>query len=560
MSVTQSFFLGDLEYTLSTGEIARQASGAVTLQVQDTVLLATCVVSNRSKPELGFVPLTVDYSERSYAAGRIPGGHFKREVLPPDHATRAARRIDRALRPLFPANYCQETHIVVQVMSAQPEIATDVLGVIAASAALALSGVCLLDHVGCVRIGFLDNRFVVNPSQPDIPASLLDVVVAANRQGVVAVDGSAQEQPDDVIQDAIAFGHMQNQSIIQAIQALAHASGRQVPETEPLPGGRDLAYKLYDEARQALDTALDADPDERPTRVESVRQTSKATLEAAGSTAAELVWFKHEFEALLAYVMRQRLITGERRFDGRDAFTVRPIVTRQGELPGVHGSALLTQGDSQILSTVTLGAPKEAQLIETLAGKHREHFIIQNNTLPFATGATGRFGIPKRSDLELSHLIKSALEPLLPDLEAFPYTLRLVNERLESGDAAAMPTVAAATLALFDAGVPLRTATVGTTIGLVQEGDRHILLSDLSDDELPLCSLTVNVAGTKNGVTALQIDARRTDLPLAQLNDAFTRARAARIALLDTVSTALQQPHRPTDELADVLHSGAEAV
>jgi len=559
MSVKQSFLLDTLEYTLETGEVAKQASGAVTLQVEDTILLATCVVSNQSRPELGFVPLTVDYSERSYASGRIPGGHFKRETLPPDYATRVARRIDRALRPLFAPGYSQETHIVVQVLSAQPEIATDVPAIIAASAALALSGVSTTEIVGCVRVCFNDNHFSVTSTRPNNSTQLLDLIVAGTSQGIIVVDGSANEQPDDVIQDAITFGHLQNQTIIQAIQALVHKAGKPPTGTQPFPGARDLVYKLYDEARQALDTALDAAPSERAALIESVRQASRATLEAAGSTHEALSLFENEFEALLEYVMCQHLITGDLRLDGRDSFALRPVAIKLGQLPGAHGSALLTQGTSQILSTVTLGTVKEAQWVETLVGKHREYVMVQNNSLPFATGSTGRFGIPKRSDLELSALIKSAFVPLLPNTEDFPYTLRLVNERLESGDAAAMPTVAAATLALFNAGVPLQTAVAGACIGLIEEGARHVLLSDPSDEELSLCALTLNAAGTHNGITALQIDARRANISLNYLNDAFTRAKVARLTQIDNINAALQPDCQLDEEQLNPM-TGVSAI
>jgi polyribonucleotide nucleotidyltransferase len=542
--VKKSFQYGRHTVTLETGEIARQATGAVVVNMDDTVVLVTVVAKNEVKPGQDFFPLTVDYMEKTYAAGRIPGGYFKREGKPTEKETLTSRLIDRPIRPLFPDGFFNEVQIIATVMSANPEVDSDIPAMLGASAALALSGLPFNGPIGAARVGYIDGQYVLNPTQSELRASKLDLVVAGTESAVLMVESEAQELPEDVMLGAVVFGHEQMRTAIDAINDLADEAGKDEWEWTPPETNAALVERMNALCADDLSKAYSIKQKQaRVAAVDEIRNRVFAELITADmdTTAANVV--KDLFHALEAKVVRGRILAGEPRIDGRDTRTVRPITIRTGVLPRAHGSALFTRGETQALVVATLGTGRDEQTIEALTGEHRDHFMLHYNMPPFATGETGRVGSPKRREIGHGRLAKRALLACLPSKEEFGYTLRVVSEITESNGSSSMASVCGGSLALMDAGVPMKAHVAGIAMGLIKEGNRFAVLTDILGDEDHLGDMDFKVAGTTDGVTALQMDIKIQGITKEIMQVALTQAREARLHILRIMQEAEAAPH-----------------
>lgn len=543
MHVKHSFTLGNQTVTLETGEIARQASGAVRLAVGDTVVLATVVADRRSKPGQDFFPLTVDYIEKAYAAGRIPGGHFRREGQLAEKETLTSRLIDRSIRPLFPDGFNNEVQVVVQVLSADPEIDPDIPALIATSAALTVAGIPFHGPVGAVRVGYLDEQYVLNPQRTVLAESQLDLVIAGTNDGVLMVESEAYQLSEEVMLGAVEFGHQQMQVAIQAIIRLAAEFGNAQWLWQPPAKDLDLIERVHTIARSDLENAYKIR--EKSIRTEAIRAIrSQVVTVLDKEIAADRGQIDDILFSLEASIVRGRILSGEPRIDGRDTRTVRDLSIRTGVLPRTHGSALFTRGETQALAVATLGTDRDSQTIEGLQGRYSERFMLHYNMPPYATGETGRVGSPKRREVGHGRLAKRAIVPLLPSAEEFPYTIRVVSEVTESNGSSSMASVCGGCLALLDAGVPLKAKVAGIAMGLILEGNRFAVLTDILGDEDHLGDMDFKVAGTAKGITALQMDIKIKGIKPVIMEVALDQAREARLHILDAMHDATcDQPH-----------------
>ena len=542
--VKKTFQYGRHQVTLETGEIARQADGAVIVNMDDTVVLVSVVAKSEVKPGQDFFPLTVDYMEKSYAAGRIPGGFFKREGKPTEKETLTSRLIDRPIRPLFPDGFFNEVQVIATVMSSNPEVDSDIPALIGASAALALSGLPFNGPLGAARVGYVDGQYVLNPTQTELKNSQLNLVVAGTETAVLMVESEAQQLSEDVMLGAVVFGHDQMQAAIDAINELADEAGKDAwdwtaPETPTAIldqmnalCGDDLNKAYSIKQKQARVTAVD-----------EIRNRVFADMISADmdTTAANVV--KDLFHSLEAKVVRGRILAGEPRIDGRDTRTVRPISIRTGVLPRTHGSALFTRGETQALVVATLGTSRDEQTIEALTGGYSDYFMLHYNMPPFATGETGRVGTPKRREIGHGRLAKRALVACLPGKEEFGYAIRVVSEITESNGSSSMASVCGGSLALMDAGVPMKAHVAGIAMGLIKDGNRFAVLTDILGDEDHLGDMDFKVAGTRVGVNALQMDIKITGITKEIMQVALTQAREARLHILDAMEKAEAGPH-----------------
>jgi polyribonucleotide nucleotidyltransferase len=542
--VKKTFQYGRHQVTLETGEIARQADGAVIVNMDDTVVLVSVVAKNEVKPGQDFFPLTVDYMEKTYAAGRIPGGFFKREGKPTEKETLTSRLIDRPIRPLFPDGFFNEVQVIATVMSANPEVDSDIPALIGASAALALSGLPFNGPLGAARVGYVDGQYVLNPTQAELKESKLNLVVAGTETAVLMVESEAQQLSEDVMLGAVVFGHDQMQAAIDAINELADEAGKDAwdwtaPETPTAIldqmnalCGDDLNKAYSIKQKQARVIAVD-----------EIRNRVFAEMISADmdTTAANMV--KDLFHSLEAKVVRGRILAGEPRIDGRDTRTVRPITIRTGVLPRTHGSALFTRGETQALVVATLGTSRDEQTIEALTGGYSDYFMLHYNMPPFATGETGRVGTPKRREIGHGRLAKRALLACLPGKEEFGYAIRVVSEITESNGSSSMASVCGGSLALMDAGVPMKAHVAGIAMGLIKDGNRFAVLTDILGDEDHLGDMDFKVAGTREGVNALQMDIKITGITKEIMQVALTQAREARLHILDAMEKAEDGPH-----------------
>jgi polyribonucleotide nucleotidyltransferase len=542
--VKKTFQYGRHQVTLETGEIARQADGAVIVNMDDTVVLVSVVAKNEVKPGQDFFPLTVDYMEKSYAAGRIPGGFFKREGKPTEKETLTSRLIDRPIRPLFPDGFFNEVQVIATVMSSNPEVDSDIPALIGASAALALSGLPFNGPLGAARVGYVDGQYVLNPTQTELKSSQLNLVVAGTETAVLMVESEAEQLSEDVMLGAVVFGHDQMQAAIDAINELADEAGKDAwdwtaPETPTAIldqmnalCGDDLNKAYSIKQKQARVTAVD-----------EIRNRVFAEMITADmdTTAANMV--KDLFHSLEAKVVRGRILAGEPRIDGRDTRTVRPISIRTGVLPRTHGSALFTRGETQALVVATLGTSRDEQTIEALTGGYSDYFMLHYNMPPFATGETGRVGTPKRREIGHGRLAKRALLACLPGKEEFGYAIRVVSEITESNGSSSMASVCGGSLALMDAGVPMKAHVAGIAMGLIKDGNRFAVLTDILGDEDHLGDMDFKVAGTREGVNALQMDIKITGITKEIMQVALTQAREARLHILDAMEKAEAGPH-----------------
>ncbi len=555
--ITKTFQYGQHEVRLETGAMARQADGAVIASMGDTVVMVT-VVGRREKGRLDFFPLTVDYEERTYAAGKIPGGFFKREGRPSENAILTCRLIDRPIRPLFPKGYMNEVQIIVTVLSIDPKINPDILALIGASAALEISGLPFNGPVGAARVGFIDGDYVLNPDTTQIAEnSALDLVVAGTQSAVLMVESKADALSEAQMLGAVMFGHEQSQAAIAAITELGQEVGRERRQWQAPARDQATADRVATEAGAGIAAAYQiSDKAERQTALGRIRDATFAALcpaENAGDSAAGEALksaVQDEIKGLEKAAVRDRILAGQPRIDGRDTKTVRPIHIETGLLPRAHGSACFTRGETQALVVVTLGTARDSQVIDALQGDYRESFMLHYNFPPYCVGETGRVGSPKRREIGHGMLAKRAIGAILPSQDDFPYTLRVVSEITESNGSSSMATVCGASLALMDAGVHVSAPVAGVAMGLIKEGEKFAVLTDILGDEDHLGDMDFKVAGTADGVTALQMDIKIDGITREIMQQALEQARHGRLHILEQMAAALAQPRAEMSEYA----------
>ncbi|WP_438860420.1 polyribonucleotide nucleotidyltransferase [Achromobacter spanius] len=542
--VTKSFQYGQHTVVLETGEIARQASGAVVVSIEDTVVLATVVASKKAKPGQTFFPLTVDYIEKTYAAGRIPGGFFKREGKPSEKETLTSRLIDRPLRPLFPEDFYNEVQVVIHTLSVNPEIDPDMAAMIGASAALAISGIPFNGPIGAARVGYIDGQYVLNPTASQLKSSKLDLVVAGTENAVLMVESEAQQLSEEIMLGGVVYGHEQMQAVINTIHELVKDAGK--PEWDWQAPAKDeaLIAAVTAAAQEGLNAAYQIrDKQARTAKLREVSADVSTKLAAAaaekGESAPDAVTVDNIMFSLESAIVRGQILNGEPRIDGRDTRTVRPISVRLGVLPRAHGSALFTRGETQALVVATLGTKQDEQIIDALMGEYRDRFMMHYNMPPFATGETGRIGVPKRREIGHGRLAKRSLIPLLPAPEDFQYTIRIVSEITESNGSSSMASVCGGSLAMMDAGVPVKDHVAGVAMGLILDGGKFAVLTDILGDEDHLGDMDFKVAGTENGVTALQMDIKIQGITKEIMQVALAQAREGRLHILTKMKEAL---------------------
>ena len=535
--VSKSFMFGQHEVTLTTGEIARQASGAVVVQMGDTVILATVVAKKETKPGQDFFPLTVDYIEKAYAAGKFPGGFFKREGRPSEHETLTSRLIDRPIRPLFQDGFFNEVQVIIHVLSVDPEINPDIPSMIGASAALTISGIPFKGPIGACRVGYVNGGFVCNPTVSQLKESRLDLVVAGTERAVLMVESEADCLPEQTMLDAVMFGHQQMQVAINAIHELTAEAGKPAWDWQPAPKNEALIARVHEIAQADIEEAYTIrSKQSRTEKLRAIYEKVEAQLTADAETAGTEVADMNEVHGILfemeAHVVRTNILEGKPRIDGRDTRTVRPIEIRQSILPRTHGSALFTRGETQALVLTTLGTKQDEQIIDNIMGESRDRFIMHYNMPPFATGETGRVGSPKRREIGHGRLAKRALKAVLPSAEEFNYSIRVVSEICESNGSSSMASVCGGCLSMLDAGVPLKDYVAGVAMGLIKEGNKFAVLTDILGDEDHLGDMDFKVAGTENGVTALQMDIKIEGITAEIMQAALAQAHEGRMHIL----------------------------
>ena len=542
--IKKTFSYGSHQVTFETGEIARQAHGSVVCSMDDTVVLATVVAAKEPRVGQDWFPLTVDYVEKTYAAGKIPGGFFKREGRPSEKETLTCRLIDRPIRPLFPDGFLNEVQVVATVMSLNPEVDSDIPAMLAVSAALELSGIPFNGPIGACRVGYVNGEYVLNPTATQLRESKLNLVVAGTEQGVMMVESEALELPEDAMLGAVMYGHEQMQAAIQAIQELAEQAGKPAWEwRQPVKNGALIARVAELAEADMREAFAMKQKQARNARLGEIRKGAleKVVAEAAATGAVlNPNEVKEIFFNLESKIVRSQILDGEPRIDGRDTRTVRPIAVRVGVLPRTHGSALFTRGETQALVTVTLGTGRDQQIIDALAGEYRERFMLHYNMPPYATGETGRMGPSKRREIGHGRLAKRALIGLLPTQEEFGYSIRVVSEITESNGSSSMASVCGGSLALMDAGVPVKAHVAGIAMGLIKEGNRFAVLSDILGDEDHLGDMDFKVAGTDKGITALQMDLKIESINKGIMKVALEQAREARLHIIETMKQAIE--------------------
>ena len=553
--VTKSFNWGEQTVTLETGEIARQSGGAVVVSIGDTVVLATVVAKKDAKPGQDFFPLTVDYIEKTYAAGKIPGSFFKREGRPSELETLTSRLIDRPLRPLFPEGFYNEVQVVIHVLSLNPEIAADIPSLIGASAALAISGIPFNGPIGAARVGYINGQYVLNPSKTQMAETQMDLIVAGTEVAVLMVESEAKQLSEEVMLGGVVFGHEQGNIAIAAINELVKDAGKSAWEWVAPAKDEAFISKVGALAEQKLRDAYQIRS--KQARTHATRDVTASTMAALGEGGASVDKVKVDnilFD-IEAKIVRSQILSGEPRIDGRDTRTVRPIEIRSGLLPRAHGSALFTRGETQALVIATLGTDRDSQRIDALAGEYHEHFMLHYNMPPFATGETGRVGSPKRREIGHGRLAKRALVAVLPDRAEFPYSMRVVSEITESNGSSSMASVCGGCLALMDAGVPMKAHVAGIAMGLIKDGNRFAVLTDILGDEDHLGDMDFKVAGTTTGVTALQMDIKIQGITKEIMQVALAQAKEARLHILGKMTEAMGSANTEVSQFAPRLYT-----
>jgi polyribonucleotide nucleotidyltransferase len=572
--IVQTFQYGEHEMRLETGRVARQATGSVFASMGETVVLVT-VVAARESSGRDFLPLTVDYEERTYAAGRIPGGFFKREGRPAEKAILTCRLIDRPIRPLFPAGFNNEIQVVATVMSVDPQIDPDIVAMIGASAAMTLSGAPFNGPIAASRVGFVDDNYVLNPSAAQLAESKLNLVVAGTQSAVLMVESEADQLTEAQMLGAVMFGHEESQAAIVAINQLAAEAGAERWDWQAPAKDQSLIDQVGELAKEDVERAYQiADKVDRQEAMASVRtKVSKALLDGEPDDAqAEAV--KGAVKALEKATVRDRILDDQPRIDGRDRETVRPITIETGFLPRTHGSALFTRGETQAIVTSTLGTDRDSQIIDALEGERRDTFMLHYNFPPYCVGETGRVGTPKRREIGHGRLAKRAMLAVLPDPEDFPYVIRIVSDITESNGSSSMATVCGASLSLMDAGVKLKAPVAGVAMGLIKQGERFAVLTDILGDEDHLGDMDFKVAGTRQGVTALQMDIKIEGITPEIMEQALSQAQRGRLHILGEMDKAISVPREemskyaprittmkvPTDKIRDVIGKGGVTI
>jgi len=553
--ISKTFQWGQHSVTLATGEIARQSGGAVVCSIGDTVVPATVVAKSVPKAGQDFFPLTVDYIEKTYAAGKIPGSFFKREGRPSELETLTSRLIDRPIRPLFPDGFFNEVQVVIHVLSLDPEIQADIAALIGTSAALSISGIPFNGPIGAARVGYINGQYVLNPGQTQLRDSQMDLVVAGTEAAVLMVESEAQQLSEELMLGAVVFGHDQGKIAIAAINDLVREAGK--PEwtwTAPAKNEPFIA-KVQALAEEPLRAAYQIRS--KQARTQACREVTSNVMAALKAEGVD--FDKVEVEGLLfeieARIVRGQILAGEPRIDGRDTRTVRPIEIRNGVLPRAHGSSLFTRGETQALVITTLGTERDAQRIDALAGEFEDRFMLHYNMPPFATGETGRVGSPKRREIGHGRLAKRALIAALPSKEDFPYTLRVVSEITESNGSSSMASVCGGCLSMMDAGVPMKAHVAGIAMGLIKEGNRFAVLTDILGDEDHLGDMDFKVAGTTTGITALQMDIKIQGITKEIMQVALAQAKEARLHILGKMVEAMGEAKTEVSQFAPRLYT-----
>ena len=553
--VSKTFQWGQHTVTMETGEIARQSSGAVLLDMDGTVVLATVVGKTEGKVGQDFFPLTVDYLEKSYAAGKIPGSFFKREGRPSEFETLTSRLIDRPIRPLFPEGFFNEVHVVVHTVSLNPEVDADIAALIAVSAALSVSGIPFSGPIGAARVGYVNGEYVLNPGKTARLGSIMDLVVAGTESAVLMVESEAQQLSEEIMLGAVVFGHEQGNIAINAIHDLVRDAGKPVWDWKAPAKDEPLIAKIDVMAKDKLVAAYQIR--NKQARTQACRTAYSEVMAALKAEGAE--FDKVAVEGLLfeieAKIVRSQILAGEPRIDGRDTRTVRAIEIRNSVLPRTHGSALFTRGETQALVVTTLGTERDAQRIDALSGDFEDNFMLHYNMPPFATGETGRVGTPKRREIGHGRLAKRALVAVLPSKEEFPYTMRVVSEITESNGSSSMASVCGGCLSLMDAGVPLKAHVAGIAMGLIKDGNRFAVLTDILGDEDHLGDMDFKVAGTTNGITALQMDIKIQGITKEIMQVALAQAKEARIHILGKMQEAMGEAKTEVSNFAPKLYT-----
>ncbi len=550
--VRKEFQYGNHLVSLETGQIARQATGAVKVAMGDTVVLVTVVAQQEAVEGRDFFPLTVNYQERTYAAGKIPGGFFKREGRPSEKETLTSRLIDRPLRPLFPKGFTNEVQIICTVLSLDPEIDPDIPSLIGASAALAISGVPFNGPLGAARVGYQDGSYLLNPSLSQLKESLLDLVVAGTEGAVLMVESEAKELSEEVMLGAVMYGHEQMQTAIKAIHELAAQAGKPAWEWQAPAKDEALYAAVAEECETAIEEAYQIQQkQERYGRLNEIRKAAVEKLageEDENAYSAELV--KEAIADLEKRIVRERILAGEPRIDGRDTRTVRDLDIQVGVLPRTHGSALFTRGETQALVVTTLGTERDAQLIDAIEGERRESFMLHYNFPPYSVGETGFIGSPKRREIGHGRLAKRGVAAVMPSSDEFPYSIRVVSEITESNGSSSMASVCGTSLALMDAGVPIKAPVAGIAMGLIKEGERFAVLTDILGDEDHLGDMDFKVAGTEKGVTELQMDIKIEGITREIMRQALDQATEGRKTILEAMNQVIREPRTKMSDYA----------
>ena len=549
--IKKSIPYGSHTLVLETGEIARQATGSVLVSLGDTSVLVTVVGAREADESRGFFPLTVDYQEKTYAAGKIPGGFFKREGRPSEKETLTSRLIDRPLRPSFPDGFKNEVQVIATVVSLDPEVDPDIPALIGASAAVSISGMPFSGPVGAARVGYRDGSYILNPTLTDLQSSELDLVVAGTQNAVLMVESEASGLAEQVMLDAVMYGHEQMQAAINVIRELKQEVNTPPWEWIAREKPADVVAAVEQAARAPLEAAYRvSDKLERRTHISQARKAVVEQLCGGDSPSYEEKSVTDTFSSLEKSIVRGWILAGEQRIDGRDNRTVRPITNRVGVLPRTHGSALFTRGETQALVVTTLGTTRDAQIVDAIEGERREPFMLHYNFPPYCVGETGRVGSPKRREIGHGRLAKRGVQAVMPDMEAFPYVVRVVSEVTESNGSSSMASVCGTSLSLMDAGVPIKAPVAGIAMGLIKEGGDHVVLSDIMGDEDHLGDMDFKVAGTRDGVTALQMDIKIDGITREIMAQALDQARDGRLHILDQMATALSEARTEMSEFA----------
>ena len=569
--ISKSFQFGNQTVTLETGVIARQASAAVMASMGDTTVMVAVVGKREAKPDQSFFPLTINYQEKAYAAGKIPGGFFKREGRPTERETLIARLMDRPLRPLFPEGFMNEVQVVANVVSMDSEIETDVIAMLGSSAALAISGIPFAGPIGGARVGFKEGQYLLNPTKTELEDSSLDLVVAGTDKAVLMVESEAQELSEQIMLDAVVYGHEQMQTAIDAIKEFAAEVNVPTWDWAAPHVNQDLLSQITEQASADLDAAYQiADKMERYARIGEIREATVAAI-ANDENASEVSDLFHDLEK---QIVRRRVISGKSRIDGRTSDMIRALSVSTGVLARTHGSALFTRGETQALVTATLGTQKDSQIIDTVAGDYKDYFMLHYNFPPFCVGETGFMSGPKRREIGHGRLARRGVAAVLPTIDDFPYTVRVVSEITESNGSSSMASVCGTSLALMDAGVPIKTPVAGIAMGLVKEGDEYVVLSDILGDEDHLGDMDFKVAGTEQGITALQMDIKIDGITKEIMQKALHQAQGGRLHILSVMNQALEtsrtdiSPFAPrittitinTDKIRDVIGKGGATI